>query len=46
MRDEQLFALLSRDDPMMRIGQKKAKDPLPDPESIDSLKQLIYRSGS
>ena len=29
---EQLFALLSRDDPMMRIGQKKAKD-LPRPET-------------
>ena len=28
---EQLFALLSRDDPMMRIGQKKAKD-LPAPK--------------
>lgn len=29
---EQLFALLSRDDPMMRIGRKKAKD-LPRPET-------------
>ena len=42
---EQLFALLSRDDPMMRIGRKKAKD-LPRPRNIDCSKQLIYRSSS